>query len=265
MNEPDQDTAGMHTLPGGQEECPSCGGDNWKSAEMVIMEGTQTTIGSGKGKVTDPGMFSGGFREFLLSDRWFTWDFPLGLDARMQTTSALAEQIKKLMVEQTNGIVMPEEPIAPLEPNLDKPERPVEPIAPKIEPWYRYVGGSLICGLLFGLFSIDHGILIASGVFVVATVFVYCLYHFSNRKRLTWYQSSLIEYEYELFEYESELAEYENELELRTEKYNKEFRYWEQAYRHWKQLSGEIPAQRQRLWDRARVCMRCGTAYFGES
>ena len=59
----------------GSDVCPSCKSHEWKSARMIVMEGTTNTKGTVKGAVTDLGRLSGGFKEFLLSDRWFSWDY----------------------------------------------------------------------------------------------------------------------------------------------------------------------------------------------
>ena len=90
----------------GSDVCPSCKSDSWKSAKMVVMEGTTNTAGTIDGKITDPGMFSGGVRNILLSDRWFSWDNPIEAEIGLTSSTGLVEEVKRLMVNHSPKVQM---------------------------------------------------------------------------------------------------------------------------------------------------------------
>jgi hypothetical protein len=119
----------------GSDVCPSCKSDNWKSARMVIMEGTTSTTGTLDGTITDPGKLSGGLRNFLLSDRWFSWDYPIEAEIGLTSSTGLVEEVKRLMVHYSSKVQMPSPSAEPKKVGavkkewnaLSKPIRPEEP------------------------------------------------------------------------------------------------------------------------------------------
>jgi hypothetical protein len=128
---------------------------------MVVMEGTTNTQGKLDGNLTDPGAFSGGVRNFLLSDRWFSWDSPIELAVGTTSTTGLAEEIKKLMINHRPQVLKPiiQKPILPNEPRKTgsvvkavqpvepiKPKMPTEPSKPDFKPWYRHFISTIIRG-----------------------------------------------------------------------------------------------------------------------
>lgn len=72
--------------------------------------------------MTDPGRFSGKLSDVFLSDRWFSWEHPIDLNMEMQTSTALAETVKQLMVDEGSKKPFPQELVLPVEPSM-----PVQP------------------------------------------------------------------------------------------------------------------------------------------
>ncbi|MCI5041373.1 MAG: hypothetical protein MRY81_17025 [Donghicola eburneus] len=147
--------------------CPSCDFDGWKSAKMVVLEGTTQTTGTASGSITDPGRFSGKLSDFFLSDRWFSWDHPIEMDMELQTTSALVESVKQLMVTEGALKPMPKEPVRPKSPQspaspksygfftkarpqepTDEPEDPAFIEPPQLKSWFAHYRGSILTDLI---------------------------------------------------------------------------------------------------------------------
>lgn len=114
------------------------------------------TGGKIEGSVRDKGMFGGGVRSFLLSDRWFSYDHKLDADIELVSITGLAESVKQLLVSQCDMIQIPKQseparkigfwqrirPSKPKRPPAE-PEMPVlalpeEPTAPPSEHWHIY-------------------------------------------------------------------------------------------------------------------------------
>lgn len=105
--------------------CPKCGGQDWKSAKLVVLEGTTKTEGALEGELVEKGAFhGGGVRDFLLSDRWFSYESPLSAQFSSTTTSVLVDEIKALMVTEGAQRPMPPTPAEP--PQLIKPQEPTK-------------------------------------------------------------------------------------------------------------------------------------------
>ncbi|MFP7675721.1 hypothetical protein ACG74X_20505 [Marivita sp. S0852] len=129
------------------DECPKCGGQGWKSAKLVVLEGTTKTEGTLQGEIVEKGTFhGGGVRDFLLSDRWFSYESPLSAEFSSTTTSVLVDEIKALMVTEGAKRPMPPTPSQPSDLNMPKeptklsrdrgnffainPEKVKKPVAP---------------------------------------------------------------------------------------------------------------------------------------
>ncbi len=118
--------------------CPKCGSNDWKSAKLIVLEGTTQTTGDIDGSGTTPSMFSGGLNNFLLADAWFSRKFSLQFDVHLTTTTALVGEIKELMTVQAAKIPEPLEPSPPktlsfrerIEPGRKKAKRPKIPKKP---------------------------------------------------------------------------------------------------------------------------------------
>ena len=193
-------TATNDKIDSNSDVCPSCNSDSWKSAKMVVMEGTTWTTGTIDGTVTDPGRLSGSFKAFLLSDRWFSWDYPIEAKIGLSSSTGLVDEVKRLMVDHASALQMPSPPIRTY------PLALKAPIPPKIlkKPTSE---------------SIKQETLNAQKRFI---------------KDLEIYNKAEAPYKKQ---YKKQLAEYK------------------------KEKSNFLKA-RESLWDRARICMRCGTAYL---
>jgi hypothetical protein len=61
-------------------------------------------------------------RNFLLSDRWFSWDKPIEANIGLTTSTSLVEEIKRLMVDNSLGFQLPPPPTPPTWPKgVDAP------------------------------------------------------------------------------------------------------------------------------------------------
>lgn len=99
--------------------CPSCHSDQWKSARLVVLEGTSHSKGNLTGSMTDPGKLSGHISDIFLSDRWFSFNHPIALESEGVTFTAFAESIKAVLVVEGRKIpdaVRPANPPTPKEP-----------------------------------------------------------------------------------------------------------------------------------------------------
>ena len=96
--------------------CGNCDSNDWKSAELVILEGSSTSAGGIDGKMTSPGSVSLNPRDWLLADRWFSYEYPINLDLHFNTITGLAEKVKKLMAEAGSRKPMPDAPNYRIEP-----------------------------------------------------------------------------------------------------------------------------------------------------
>ena len=110
--------------------CPKCKSADWKSAELVVLEGISSssseTNGTLDGSITEKGSFSLNPRDWLLADRWFNYSHPIELNlnskTKTETITGLAHKIKDLMVQAGEKMPMPKEP------ELKKiPKAPVDP------------------------------------------------------------------------------------------------------------------------------------------
>ena len=103
------------------ETCPKCHAQDWKSAKLVVLEGTTKTKGSLEGELVEKGALRGSVRDFLLSDRWFSYESPITAEFASITTSVLVDEVKALLVSEGAARPMPlppEKPVFPQEPTV---------------------------------------------------------------------------------------------------------------------------------------------------
>ena len=113
----------------GTEICTACKSDKWKSAKMVVMEGTTLTIG------TTTSESHSAFRDFLLSDSWFSWEKMIDTGVVFSTRTGLVEEVKKFMIAQGSMVQIPNVPLLPC--CSSEPQRPQEiqePQMPTLKP-----------------------------------------------------------------------------------------------------------------------------------
>jgi hypothetical protein len=244
--------------PSGPETCPSCQSDQWKSAKAVILEGTTMTAGQIEGSVRDKGLFGGGTRSFLLSDRWFSRDYAIGAEINLVTITALAETVKTHLVSQAELKPMPlppapaktigfferERPSEPIRPSTE-PTIPAPPVAPRNERWQTHFGralastlkwslglgllGGILAGLVFGPLGFAIVILVAAGYFIIASPFV-LMNSFSGNDDAK-------------EEYEKQLAAYPAQVELAKERHRNDLVLFEKKYADYQKSLQKAAAQ----------------------
>lgn len=104
------------------ESCPKCASPEWKSAKLVVLEGTSNASGTLSGGIVEKGRLRGSAKDFLLANRWFSYDSPLDADFDTTSTTALVDEIRKVLVTEGQKRPMPD---APKEPEKQNP--PPEP------------------------------------------------------------------------------------------------------------------------------------------
>lgn len=290
----------------GFDVCPSCKGDDWKSAKMVVMEGTTNTDGSLSGNITDPGAFSGGLRNFFLSDRWFSFDRPIEADIGLTSKTGLVEEVRRLMVEHGSSLVIPfppEEPaklgifkkVYPKEPKPPiKPKKPEQqesgPVSAKEKSTFKKVtdstvelfGSILATGLIVGLVAIflrkaivDEYLLNLNAVIAVIAfgTFIWVLKGRPKSKNeqyeneLRRYSKDMESYNDACDMYREKLEKYKLDLEkakLQNEEEEEKMARYKTRLAEYELKKSKVLNTREALWNKARICMRCGVAYLGK-
>lgn len=274
----------------GYDACPSCKSDSWKSAKLIVLEGTSITKGGASGKVTDPGALSGGVRELLLSDRWFSWDHEIDIGIGLTTTNGLAEEVKLLMVANSTLAVMPPIPpepkkIGPLEKIRPiKPVKPVleKPVKPEKKPWWVYFLKSTVTALKISvaiwfivglLFNFTLGFFISLTALIISLPINITRSFWGNERAKNTYNEKVRNFPAEIKQYKINI----NQYELSMEKYHADCQaaikqdedaahalaIYQTKMIEYERERNQVLKTRELLWERARVCMRCGTGYLG--
>lgn len=102
-------------------KCPKCFSDDWKSARLVVLEGTTISRGTLSGQVKGSRVSNSKSQDYLLADRWFTYNQELDAELNSTTVSALVDEIKELMVSEASARPMPPTPQEPQ--TLPMPEK----------------------------------------------------------------------------------------------------------------------------------------------
>lgn len=104
--------------------CPKCSSDQWKSARLVIAEGTTNSTSSITGSITERGSMSINPKDWYLADRWFSYDSPIEADMSTSTSSLIVDQVKEMMVNAAEGRMLPTPPEEPrLISNIEEPKK----------------------------------------------------------------------------------------------------------------------------------------------
>jgi len=277
------------------ETCPSCESDDWKSARMIVLEGTSFAEGQISGDCKDPGRLSGSLKAFLLSDRWFSWDYKLDGDIVLTTKSGLVEVVKRFMVDQSSMIPMPSIPIEPKKIGFFARIRPVEPrmpIEPNIpekpqdKPWYSHFRSKYFMQIWIVIMSCigfeiplylmsSKLVLIKSILFLIGFTVINSLIRSLNgnkiarnkyEKRMIKYQKELNNYKFNAEKYHLEYQKYLNQIEeakLQQNKYDQAAANYNDELSIYESKKNKVMKKREMLWEKARVCTRCGTVYMG--
>lgn len=275
----------------GYDTCPSCKSDTWKSAKLIVLEGTSNTQGNISGTITDPGAFSGGLRELLLSDRWFSWDQDINMEVGLTTTSGLVEEVKRLMVANSTLVTMPTEPTEPKRIGFFEKIRPIEPKKPVLEEpviptdktWGHHFGEStgtaiafaIIAWVVVGLFSnFRNGLVVAIIIVALSLPINFIRSFWGNDRAKEDYKNKVENYpkakedhKAALEKYEQDLIKYKSDCEAAEKQTQEEanaIASYEKKLAEYEQEKNNVLKIRELLWERARVCMRCGTGYLGE-
>jgi len=89
----------------GSATCPTCKSDRWNSAITVVMDGTTNAKGAAEQ--------AGKLHESLLSDRWFSWDYPIEAEIGLNASTGLVQEVKRFMVEYGPVVQIPSPPQKP--------------------------------------------------------------------------------------------------------------------------------------------------------
>ena len=93
--------------------CPKCLSEDWKSARLIVLEGTTISRGELRGEIKGSRVSNGKNQDYFLADRWFTYDQEFDAELHSTTVSALVDEIKELMVEEASVKPMPPTPVEP--------------------------------------------------------------------------------------------------------------------------------------------------------
>lgn len=99
--------------------CPKCKSDMWKSARLVIMEGSTSSQSNITGTITERGSLSGDPKDWYLADRWFSYESPVEAEMTTTSSSLVVDQIKRMLVSAAEGRALPEPPSEPALQNRD--------------------------------------------------------------------------------------------------------------------------------------------------
>ncbi len=202
---------------------------------MIVLEGTSNTKGKISGDIETPGALSGGFREFMLSDRWFSFDSPIEMELDTITNTGLVEEVKRLMNAYSSSMQMPKSPIAPKPSNttiplspkkeeailLKIPPIPLRPFPPKSyedKPWHHHfvsamVGVGLISiipmSIVLALGNFLYSIFIGSIIWFAAIPFNLFNSFRANQKYKNIYSKEFLKYTQNLAYFEKMLDDYE--------------------------------------------------------
>ena len=265
--------------------CPSCKSDNWKSSKLIVLENVSNIEGTISGEISELGILSGNAKAFFLSDRWFTWEKDVDLDVKLSTSNGLVDEVKRLMLSYSNITEMPEPP-QPLgffeRVNPKKPKKPVLLELEKNidEPLYiHFLRGTIRWGIVIGIvtflicffdsyfgYQVDfESFYLFAMLLMMPVIFIRSFSgNARNQKQYEWmvktypklkdkHIKDLEKYEIDYYKYQAECKQ--KELQDTNEK-NKQLQYEEKK-------QNAIMA-RELLWQRSRICMRCGTAYIGQ-
>jgi hypothetical protein len=263
----------------GEVCCPSCKSDNWKSSKLIVLENVSNIEGTISGEISEPGILSGNTRAFFLSDRWFTFSKDVDLDVKLSCSNGLVDEVKRLMLSYSMITEMPEPPdplgffekINPIEPKKPILVNPILPIDKKwyvhfIESSITWAGLLSLIAITINFFSSSFNIAFYLYTLLIIIPICFILSFSANSRAKSLYSEQVKNFPQTKEKYIKDLQKYEidfykylaecKQQELQNEDEKKKQSQYEEA----KQNAIKI---RELLWQRSRVCMRCGTAYIG--
>jgi hypothetical protein len=269
---------------------------------MIALSSISKTSGNVSGSAIGiselPGILAG---NFFTADHWFSkksqMNMDLNLDVNLTTTGALFEELKLLMLSYESITKMPEMPI---EPNkigfFDRiipvePQKPIEPKkfelpeVPVNQAWYIHYKNMIFdagifvifLAIIIGFITRDLlGAFIGLILWIAAAILFFPLSFFQNKKNLKKHDELLkiipLQYEKEKENYKAALKNHEKNFQIyliecekaEKQKINEEesFATYKINYDKYITQKNKVLKIRELLWHRARLCMRCGTAYM---
>jgi len=279
----------MRDLGPGHQACPKCGSNEWKSAKLTALEGTTFSEGEIRGTIRSPGQFSGSLRAFLLSDFWFSRDYPLKAELGLKSRTALVDEVKQFTFESWSKLEKPQKPHTPRLRFFDrldpaKPEKPLKPIPPR-EPapklrrhhFLSSLGKSIGLSLL-GLIPIVIFLPYITFLYITCAVLVSVVAGLigalkGNERQSADYEKavedfpkSLEAYEKAKLDFPEELKNYNDELKKRRQnriQHEQALEEHKAAIKTYHTKLKELELAKEFLWEHGRICTRCGLAYLG--
>ena len=300
----------------GSATCPTCKSDRWNSAITVAMEGTTNAKGTVIKTANAAAKQAGNPHESLLSDRWFSWDYPIEADIGLNASTGLVQEVKRFMVEYGPVVQMPSPPQKPNHassiwnspketrdsPSVDQAPTPRITVGDPVT-WkgsrqsavksklarLSIVFAPLMIGLTGAYVLFGHDFISALSLLIIfasiTTVAAFKVKRIprdnlaedeTDRKDIENLSETLKHYAKDREKFQEEVkrfrSRYEESDKILSEykKLIEEKRRAEQETAIYEKQLAEYDVQkldvlktRELLWERARLCTRCGTAYLG--
>lgn len=295
----------------GSATCPSCKSDRWQSARTVVLESTPSAQGTFTGTANTAARQSSGVKESLLSDRWFSWNYPIAADSGLNASTGLVQEVKRFMVEYGPAVQMPSPPPEPLPPTSITPisgdvrqnspvaQAPTESIpagrvreAVKRKDPKKSTASSMSALILMVIVVLMVGLPIANAYFgidflamlplfiILAWIMTIATIKAINRRtgrvenepsleeKENWLET-LEHYAKDRERFQEEAKRFRIRHEESQRKLNEykrvaeERAIYEQKLSEYEYKKLAVLKTRELLWERTRICMRCGSAYLG--
>ena len=293
----------------GSATCPTCKSGRWSSAITVVMEGTTNTKGTVINTANAAAKQADKLHESLLSDRWFSWDYPIEADIGLNASTGLVQEVKRFMVEYGPIVQMPSPPQKPNQATSirisPKETRDIPSVVQAPTPygtvedpatWKGSLQSTvrsklarlsivivlLMIGLTGAYMLFGHDFISALCLLIIfgsiTTVAVFMVKRIprgnmaedeTGRKDVENLSETLSHCtkDREIFQEEVERfrSRYE-ESERRLSEYKmlaEETVIYEQHFADYRNRRRAVLKARERLWEKTRLCIRCGTAYLG--
>jgi hypothetical protein len=289
--------------------CPTCKSDRWNSAITVVMEGSTNAKCTVIRTANAAAKQAGNLHESLLSDRWFSWDYPIEADIGLNASTGLVQEVKRFLVEYGPVVQMPSPPQKPNQatsirnspietqdsPSVDQAPTPCgtveEPVTWKgsrqstvrsrlarlsivIVPLMIGLTGAYV---LFGrdFISALSLLIICASITTVAAFKVKSIPRRNMAEDETG-RKDIENLSVTLKHYAKDRENFQEEAERFRSRYEESERrlsdykiltevaaIYEQRLADYRNRRRAVLKARERLWERTRLCIQCGTAYLG--
>ena len=293
----------------GSDTCPSCKSHAWKSAVSVVMEGTSNAKNTFAANASTTATHSGDRTASLLSDRWFSWDYPIEADIGLSSSTGLVQEVKRFLAEWGPAVQMPLPPTEPgqntsamnmrkeTSDSLLATQPPTElipsgiPVKPKeaskitktsmrtrlsivivpslvgLTGAYSLFGNDVVA--VFSLLIIFASLMIVAGFQIRKLLITKMSGNESDLKEREKLPQTLEHYAKDRKRFQEEAKHFRVRYE-KSERRLREYKLSTEATAIYELQLAEygnkrraVLKARERLWERTRLCIRCGTAYLG--